>query len=156
MNGGTPVAKASTQAPGRPDRQARHRPHATARGHDDVVAHRHRVDPVTDRVDDPGRLVTEHDGRRHRRGAVEHVEVAVADARGEHLHAHLARPGIAHLDVVGHEQAVTVEHRGPGPDHAAQPTHLARGPAPRELSGARGVERQPCPEGGGPGCGRSW
>ena len=29
-NGGTPVANASTQAPGRPDRHARHRPHATA------------------------------------------------------------------------------------------------------------------------------
>ena len=57
---------------------------------DDVVAGLDVGHARADLLDDARRLVAEHHGQRRRPVAVHDVPVAVADARGLHLHAGLA------------------------------------------------------------------
>jgi hypothetical protein len=80
--------------------------------------------------------VAEHDRRRDRAGAVEHVEVAVADAGRGDAHAHLARSRVAHEEVVDHRQALAVEHRGARGQHTRS---LRRRSLGRERHEAAGV-----------------
>ena len=81
-------------------------------------------DAFTDCVDHSRTLVPEHDRQRGGRGAVEHVEVAVADARGDHTHGDLAGTGRRHLEVVDHGELLAVPH-GAGGDHGRESTSCA-------------------------------
>ena len=76
-----------------------------------------RGDALPHPVDDPGRLVAEHHRQRHRVLTIEHVQVAVADSRGEHPERHLPRTGLTHFQFVGDDQVDAVPHGADGPDH---------------------------------------
>ena len=73
-----------------PDRAVEAAPAVRPEREDDVVAGLHVGDARADLLDDARRLVAEHHGKRRRPVAVHDVPVAVADARGLHLHAGLA------------------------------------------------------------------
>ena len=84
-------AAARRRRSGCPARHSSHAPQVWKRLDRDAVAHREAGDAVAERVDLAGHLVA---GRRAGRpeAGVEEVQVAAADAAGEHAHAHLARP----------------------------------------------------------------
>ena len=65
-----------------------------------MVAHPHRGDVGTDRLDDAGALMPQHERAIEREAAVaiHHVQVAVADAGGDRAHQHLAAPGLVDVD----------------------------------------------------------
>ena len=77
---------------------------------DHRVAHRQAVDIVADRTDHAGRFVSEHHRRVSRTGAVEHVEVAVADTRRPHVDLHLSPTRFAHDQVVDNDDPRAVPH----------------------------------------------
>ena len=73
-----------------PDRAVETAPAMRPEREDDVVAGHDVGDACADLLDDARRLVAEHHGKRRRPVPVHDVPVAVADARGLHLHAGLA------------------------------------------------------------------
>jgi len=79
-----------------------------------VVADGERRHAHPDRLDDAGRLVTEHGRRDGRQRAIDEAEVGVAHAAVRHAHGHLARMWFLGDDVVVHDESLTnrLEHRG--------------------------------------------
>ena len=73
-----------------PDRAVETAPAMRPEREDDVVAGHDVGHARADLLDDARRLVAEHHGKRRRPVTVHDVPVAVADARGLHLHAGLA------------------------------------------------------------------
>ena len=65
-----------------------------------MVAHRDAPDARADRLDDPRALVPEHRRAPRLGGAVDRVEVGVADAARMQAHEHLARPRRRQLELV--------------------------------------------------------
>ena len=71
---------------------------------DHGIAGMHRRDALPHPVDDPGRFMAGHHRQRHRVLAIDHVEVAVADPRGEHPERHLPGTGLSDFQLVGDDQ----------------------------------------------------
>ena len=82
------------QYQGLPLRQARHSPADRAPVEDHEVAGRHVGDPLTDGLDDAGRLVAEQEREVVVDAALAVVQVGVADAAGLHLDQRLTRAGV--------------------------------------------------------------
>ena len=64
-----------------------------------MIANRETGNPRTQLLDDSGALVPRHHGARYLHGAIEHVEVVGAHARGVQPHPHLARTGPVELEI---------------------------------------------------------
>ena len=84
-----------------------------------VVADLERRDAGAELLDDGGALVAEHLRMLPRPLALHDVEIAVADARGGHAHAHLARAGIGDPQALELQLATAVPHRRRDLFHAA-------------------------------------
>ena len=90
----------------------------------DVVADRDERHALADLLDDARALVAEHRRRRPRDGAVEHRDVGVAEPRRDEPHQDLARPRVAHGQLVG-ELRLPVAHVH-DPSHARTPLGVPR------------------------------
>ena len=99
------------QAPQKPDRQATTWSPTRTRG--DIVAHR---------LDDAGALVAQHERAIHREAAVavDHVQVAVADAGGDGAHQHLAAPRLVDVDLLDGQRLVHLAEDGSGHFHGGR------------------------------------
>ena len=115
IRGGSPGLRIVAMPPQRfvrPDRQNLQVPQNTREARDHVIAGPHVADLLAHLFHDAGRLVAEHARRRHRQRALEHVQIAVADAAGARAHEHLARPGARELDVLDRERGLVRAHHG--------------------------------------------
>ena len=85
----------AAQRCGRSRRHSSQRPQAGAQDSATWSPGATRVTPGADRLDDAGALVAEHGRAGRLGGAVDRVQVGVADAAGVQPHQHLARPAAA-------------------------------------------------------------
>jgi len=95
---------------------------------DDMIASLHGGHVRSHRLDDPRALVAEHDRPAHvvARGAVDHVQIAVAHARRHRADEHLAARRLIDLDRLDRHRLVDpVKHRG-ADLHAALPATSVR------------------------------
>ena len=79
---------------------------------DHVVARGEVTDALPHGFNDACRLVTQNTGRRHGQTALDHVEIAVADAGRGRLQEDFSRTGIVDLDVLDLEGGVVRAHHG--------------------------------------------
>ena len=89
---------------------------------DHVIAHPQRGDIGAHRLDDAGALVAEHERAIEREAAVavDHVQVAVADAGGDGAHQHLAAPRLVDLHLLDGQRFVHLAEDGSGHFHGGR------------------------------------